>query len=79
MSFSIIFKNGKFKVEEALESMNWDIAKFEKELKIFAKTQPPEIQEKLRKQYNKYMAALGWPYELVLVPDEKTDSDKEDE
>ena len=79
MSFSLIFKNGKFKLKEALESMNWDTAKFEKELEIFAKTQPPEIQEKLRKQYNKFMAECGWPIEIVAVTEEKTDLDKEDE
>jgi hypothetical protein len=79
MSFSIIFKNGHFKLKEALESMDWDTAKFEKELEIFAKTQPPEIQEKLRKQYNKFMRECGCPMRLVVVPDEKADLDKEDE
>jgi len=79
MNLKIIPKNGKFQLKEALESMNWDTAKFEKELEIFAKTQPPEIQEKLRKQYNKFMRECGCPMRLVVVPDEKADLDKEDE
>ncbi len=47
--------------------MDWDTEMFETELEMFAKTQTPEIQEKLRKQYNAYMSRCGWPMEIVIV------------
>lgn len=67
MASVIMLKKGQLDIEKALEKMDWDTEKFETELEMLAKTQSPQIQEKLRKQYNKYMARCGWPMELVVV------------
>lgn len=67
MASVIVLKKGQIDIEEALGKMKWDTEKFEMELEMFAKTQSPQIQEKLRKQYNAYMHRCGWPMELVVA------------
>lgn len=67
MASVIVLKKGQLDIEEALGKMKWDTEKFEMELEMFAKTQSPQIQEKLRKQYNQYMHRCGWPMELVVI------------
>ena len=60
-------KDGKFQFQEALEKMGWDTEKFEEELEIYAKTQTPQLAERIRKEYNRFMSDCGWPLELVAV------------
>jgi proliferating cell nuclear antigen len=62
-----IMHKGKLQIEKGLAQLNWDTKKFEEELEMFAKTQSPEIQDKLRKEYNRYMNQCGWPMELIVV------------
>jgi len=71
MATVIMLKKGQLNIEKALKKMDWDTEKFEEELEMLAKTQPPKIQEKIRKQYNRYMAGCGWPMELVVVSESK--------
>jgi len=68
MASVIVLKKGQIDIEDSLEKMKWDTKKFEEELEIFAKTQTPQVQEKLRKQYNRYMGQCGWPMELIVLP-----------
>ncbi len=65
----LVLKKGQLDIEKALGKMDWDTEKFEEELEVFAKTQSPQIQERLRKQYNRYMGQCGWPMEIVVVPE----------
>lgn len=67
MASIIMLKKGHVEFEKALEKMDWNTEKFEMELEMFAKTQSPETQEKLRKEYNRFMSQCGWPMELVVV------------
>jgi len=67
MATVIMLKKGKLNIEKALKKMDWDTDKFEEELEMLAKTQSPKTQEKIRKEYNRYMAGCGWPMELVVV------------
>lgn len=67
MTLNVLIKKGKFDFEKALATVNFDTEKLEKELEIYAKSQPPKIREKLRKDYNKFMNGCGWPLELVEV------------
>ena len=60
-------QKGAFPFQEALERMGWDTQKFEKEFELYAKTQSPKKQERLRKDYNRFMSGCGWPLELVAV------------
>jgi proliferating cell nuclear antigen len=60
-------KNGNFQFQEALAKMGWDTEKFEEELEIYAKTQTPQLAERIRKEYNRFMSDCGWPLELVDV------------
>jgi len=66
MASIIMLKKGHVEFEKALEKMDWNTEKFEMELEMFAKTQSPETQEKLRKEYNRFMSQCGWPMELVV-------------
>lgn len=63
----ILTKNGELNIEKGLERMDWNTVAFERELELFAKTQPSRVQEKLRKQYNKFVQRCGLPIELVVV------------
>ncbi len=47
--------------------MGWDTEKFEEELEIYAKTQTPKMQDRIRAEYNRFMSGCGWPLELVAV------------
>ena len=66
MASIIVLKKGQVEFEKGLKQMNWDTEKFEEELEMYANTQSPEIKEKLRKQYNKFMSQCGWPIQLVV-------------
>lgn len=70
MEHKLVVKNGEIEIEKALELMGWDTEKFENELELFAKTQSSQMQEDLRKQYNKFMAGCGWPMEIIVVKDD---------
>jgi proliferating cell nuclear antigen len=63
----LVLKKGQLDIEEALGKMDWNTEEFEEELEIFAKTQSPQVRERLRKQYNRYMSQCGWPMEIVVV------------
>lgn len=63
----LLNKNGEFDIEEGLKRMDFDTEAFERELELYAKTQPPKTQERLRRQYNAYMEKCGFPVELVVV------------
>ena len=67
MTLNVLVKNGEFQFQEALEKMDWDTEKFESEFEIYAKTQPQKTQDRLLKEYNKFMSQCGWPMELVVV------------
>jgi len=67
MATIVVSKKGRIDIEKGLERMDWDTEKFETELEMFAKAQPPEVQEQLRKQYNTYMNRCGWPMEIIVV------------
>jgi len=66
MASIIVLKKGQVEFEKGLKQMDWDTEKFEEELEMYANTQSPEIKEKLRKQYNKFMSQCGWPIQLVV-------------
>jgi len=70
----VFLKRGKLQIEKALENMNWDTAKFESELAIFANTQSERVQYRLWKQYVNWMQQCGVPLELVEV--ESTQEEK---
>jgi len=62
----ILTKKGELDIERGLQAMNWDTKEFERELELFAKTQPSRVQEKLRKQYNRFIKQCGMPWKLVV-------------
>ncbi len=63
----LVGKNGKFQFQIALEKMGWNTEKFEEELEVYAKTQTPQLADRMRKEYNRFMSGCGWPLELVDV------------
>ena len=70
MASIIMLKNGPLQIEKALENMNWDTAKFESELEIFANTQSSRVQHQLWKQYVTWMQQCGCAMELIQVVEE---------
>jgi proliferating cell nuclear antigen len=62
----ILTKKGELDIERGLQAMDWDTEAFERELELFAKTQPSRVQEKLRKQYNRFIKQCGMPWKLVV-------------
>jgi len=67
----IFLKRGQLQIEKALENLNWNTAKFESELAIFANTQSSRVQYRLWKQYVEWMQQCGVPLELVEVVEPK--------
>jgi len=56
----IQIKKGQLDVEKALENMDFDVVKFESELKMLADHQKPKVRKKLYNQYVKYMRGCGF-------------------
>ena len=67
MASIILLKRGQLQIEKALENLNWNTAKFESELTIFANTQSSRIQYQLWKQYVEWMRQCDVPMELIQI------------
>ena len=64
MACIIQIKKGQLDVEKALRNMDFDVVKFESELKMFADHQRPRLRKKLLNQYVKYMRGCGFKLDV---------------
>ena len=75
MTYTIQIKKGQLNVEKALENMDYDVVKFESELKMFADHQKPKLKKKILGQYITYMRGCGFKLDArsigKTVPEEE--------
>jgi len=64
LTYTIQIKKGKLNVEKALEAMDFDVVKFESELKMLADHQPVVMRKKLLGQYVTYMRGCGFKLDI---------------
>ena len=64
MTYQIQLKKGKLNVEKALEAMDFDVVKFESELKMLADHLKPKERKKIYGQYVTYMRGCGFKLDV---------------
>jgi len=64
LTYQIQLKKGKLNVEKALEAMDFDVVKFESELKMLADHLKPKERKKIYGQYVTYMRGCGFKLDV---------------